>query len=211
MLHCLGSTQLGVCLPNSCENNDVMEILTPQFLGTINKVYYVFDHQDVNSTVSWTNGDYAALGICSTLIACIIVGTLIDVSLRHGAGEVIPSSTAIIFQGFSLYTVLRKIVHVGKNTDGLACINGIRFWSMVWVIVGHTYLSILEMNPFVSNPLKFADLYASKSMRLIFNATESVDSFFVIGGCLLSYLTLKEVSKQKGGSIKFWIMYYVHR
>ena len=200
-----------MCLPNSCEESDVTEVLTSQLLGTINKIYYVYDHQDINSTVTWTNGDYAALAVCMILLACILIGTLLDISLRHGAGEFIPSSVAVIFQGFSIYTVLRKIVHVGENTDGLACINGIRFWSMVWVIVGHTYLSILEMNPFISNPLKFADLYADKSMRLIFNATESVDSFFVIGGCLLSYLTLKEVTKQKGGSIKFWIMYFVHR
>jgi len=48
-------------------------------------------------------------------------------------------------------------------------------------------------------------------MRLIFNATESVDSFFMIGGCLLTYLTLREVHKLKGGNVKFWIMYYVHR
>ena len=169
------------------------------------------DLQDINSTVSWTNGDYAALGICMTLLACILVGTLIDISLRHGVGEVIPPSAAIIFQGFSVYSVLKKIFHVGPNTDGLASINGIRFWSMVWVIVGHTYLSLIAFGPFTSNPAAFADLFTSKSMRLIFNASTSVDSFFMIGGCLLSYLTLKEVTKQKGGSVKFWIMYYVHR
>eukprot|EP00088_Acartia_fossae_P010348 TRINITY_DN15149_c0_g1_i2.p1 TRINITY_DN15149_c0_g1~~TRINITY_DN15149_c0_g1_i2.p1 ORF type:complete len:350 (-),score=38.16 TRINITY_DN15149_c0_g1_i2:4-1053(-) len=33
----------------------------------------------------------------------------------------------------------------------------------------------------------------------------------MIGGCLLAYLTLKEMTKLKGGSVKFWIMFYVHR
>ena len=84
---------------------------------------------------------------------------------------------------------------------------------MVWVIVGHTYLLIDPKNGFykLGNPSIMADLILQTSMRLIINAQVSVDSFFMIGGCLLSYLSLKEVTKLKGGSIKFWIMFYVHR
>ena len=61
------------------------------------------------------------------------------------------------------------------------------------------------------------------------NALPSVDSFFLIGkvpspkivccclsyqssgATLLSYLTLKELDKNNGGSLKFWIMFVVHR
>ena len=31
------------------------------------------------------------------------------------------------------------------------------------------------------------------------------------GATLLSYLTLKELDKNNGGSLKFWIMFVVHR
>ena len=38
-------------------------------------------------------------------------------------------------------------------------------------------------------------------------------AFFAIctGATLLSYLTLKELDKNNGGSLKFWAMFIVHR
>ena len=49
------------------------------------------------------------------------------------------------------------------------------------------------------------------AMNVVFNAFPSVDSFFLIGATLLTYLTLKELDRNKGGSIVFWIKFYVHR
>ena len=43
------------------------------------------------------------------------------------------------------------------------------------------------------------------AMNVIFNAFPSVDSFFLIGATLLTYLTLKELDRNKGGSVDFWI------
>ena len=62
-------------------------------------------------------------------------------------------------------------------------------------------------------------------VAVLTNAFPSVDSFFLIGqlshclfllyqssgATLLSYLTLKELDKNNGGSLKFWIMFIVHR
>lgn len=45
--------------------------------------------------------------------------------------------------------------------------------------------------------------------RAILNGYLSVDSFFIMGGCLLSYLTLKEMDRTNG-----WLnvpMFYIHR
>jgi hypothetical protein len=39
---------------------------------------------------------------------------------------------------------------------------------------------------------------------------DSVDTFFLIGSILLSYLTLKELDKNVGG-VKLWWMFYIHR
>ena len=47
------------------------------------------------------------------------------------------------------------------------------------------------------------------AFRGVYNGLVSVDSFFVMGGLLLSYLTFKELDKAKG-----WInlpMVYIHR
>ena len=51
--------------------------------------------------------------------------------------------------------------------------------------------------------------------RPILNGLPSVDSFFVIGGCLLAYLTLKEMDKTDGWlNATAWSnipMMFVHR
>ena len=43
--------------------------------------------------------------------------------------------------------MIRKVFHVTENRDGLGCINGIRVWSMVWVIAGRINLEsiIIQM------------------------------------------------------------------
>ena len=52
------------------------------------------------------------------------------------------SKERLVFQVllcFSAYTNAKKIYTIG-NTDGqLECLNGIRFLSIAWVILGHTY------------------------------------------------------------------------
>ena len=46
---------------------------------------------------------------------------------------------------------------------------------------------------------------------VMWNALIGVDTFFVIGGCLLAYHTMKQLDKTKGGNAPMWIMFYVHR
>ena len=214
---------MGLCFPDSCYacNPDHNPSCDPAKIDLVSFLFdlsvknnlkafpYPYFYKDVNTTIEWTDADSVAVAVISLLATCIIIGTIIDIALRHGANDYIPDKAGVFFQGFSLYTVLKKIFHVAENKEGLASINGIRFWSMVWVIVGHTYLftSVYKSG----NPTFLENSFQEKSMRLILNATVSVDSFFMIGGCLLSYLTLKEIRRLNGGSFKFWIMFYVHR
>ena len=45
----------------------------------------------------------------------------------------------------------------------------------------------------------------------LWNGLFGVDTFFVIGGCLLAFHTMKEMDKTKGGNRVMWLMFYVHR
>jgi hypothetical protein len=40
---------------------------------------------------------------------------------------------------FSAYTNIIKIFKIEKNEGQLECLHGIRFFSMAWVVLGHTY------------------------------------------------------------------------
>ena len=43
------------------------------------------------------------------------------------------------------------------------------------------------------------------------NSFPSVDTFFLIGATLLAYSTMKELDKNNGAGIKFWLLFYFHR
>ena len=46
---------------------------------------------------------------------------------------------------------------------------------------------------------------------MIWNGLIGVDTFFVVGGCLLSFHTMRELDRTKGGNAGMWVMFYVHR
>ncbi|XP_053380228.1 nose resistant to fluoxetine protein 6-like [Mercenaria mercenaria] len=49
------------------------------------------------------------------------------------------------------------------------------------------------------------------TFQAIMNATVSVDTFFVLSGLLVSYLSLREM-KKRGAPLKFnWLLFYFHR
>ena len=44
-----------------------------------------------------------------------------------------------VFLCFSLYTNGRKLLDTKKTAGNVDCVIGIRFFSMSWVVVGHTW------------------------------------------------------------------------
>ena len=49
-------------------------------------------------------------------------------------------STRAILLSFSLYTNASKILNTKQPSGTLTAVNGIRFISMTWVILGHTFV-----------------------------------------------------------------------
>ncbi|XP_053380930.1 nose resistant to fluoxetine protein 6-like isoform X2 [Mercenaria mercenaria] len=110
---------------------------------------------------------------------------------------------------FSVYTNAAKILNTNQPAATLTSVNGIRFISMTWVILGHSYFFGLSQ---VENAATYLpQLYKRFTFQAISNATVAVDTFFVLSGLLVSYLSLREMER-RGGARKFnWIMFYFHR
>ena len=102
---------------------------------------------------------------------------------------------------------LLRIVQPSK--DHLACLDGIRFLSMTWVMLGH-WFATFEGQFKVTNMFELLRLtQANGWFQAIDNAFVSVDTFFLLSACLVSYLTLKELDKHKG---KINVpLFYIHR
>ncbi|CAK1548341.1 unnamed protein product [Leptosia nina] len=99
-----------------------------------------------------------------------------------------------IMLSFSILSNGRAILSTRRPNDGaLTCLHGMRFLSVLWVIMVHTYLTIFYI----------AD---NKQMRVVTernflyqsvgNASYCVDTFFFIGGLLVTVLFLRSEDKK---------------
>lgn len=110
-----------------------------------------------------------------------------------------PKSTIIqILIAFSIKTNGKKLFDTKSNDSSIAVLHGIKFFSMVWIILGHSYSFSLEWisfsmftvyltkdlcdlnNFFKENPEKVKDAPQNIVSQFLANGTFSVDSFFFI-------------------------------
>ena len=110
-------------------------------------------------------------------------------------------------QAFSLYKTIPTVLSTKQTSAAITCLNGIRVISMFWVILGHVHLVVSLIG--VDNSLDIKDVMGRFSFQAVNNAYVSVDSFFLLSGVLLAYLTLRQM-KRRNGRFPF-VMFYVHR
>ncbi|OWF35674.1 O-acyltransferase like protein-like [Mizuhopecten yessoensis] len=111
-----------------------------------------------------------------------------------------------LFLSFSVWTNGKKLLNTDQG-GALGAVNGIRFLSMTWVILGHTYSFSFE---YVLNIIPFfSDIPSRWTFMVIINGVLSVDTFFTMSGLLVAYVFLKEMKKAKGRIN--WFMFYFHR
>ncbi|PVD22479.1 hypothetical protein C0Q70_18293 [Pomacea canaliculata] len=124
----------------------------------------------------------------------------------------------MLLVAFSIYTNGSKLLSTHQPPGSFTCIHGIRFLSMTWVVLGHSFLFplsvavCLKQSHFTSaeNVGRFLPTGIKRwTIQGIVNATVSVDSFFALSGLLVAYLTLKELRKNSGKLN--WFMFYFHR
>ncbi|XP_034303620.2 nose resistant to fluoxetine protein 6 [Magallana gigas] len=229
------SLVIGVCLPDGCSTGDITALVHNN-IGRIpfgnyssSKFYVTSEEEDK----PLTSNAVVAIVILSILTLIVIVGTSYDVIVvqwlrnigseleKHIEDEKIPllnpnskdvhmeseNTFEKLLLSFSVYSNAKKILSTGKTSETLTALNGIRFLSISWVVLGHTYTfalsSISNTGPFLK------EMLGRRSFQAIANALVAVDSFFAISGFLLAYLTLKEMDK-RNGKLK-WAMFYFHR
>lgn len=115
------------------------------------------------------------------------------------------------FLNFSLYKNGKSLFNteIPKGADHLGCLDGIRFLSITWVIMGHCFSSETSIFPARNSSALYMHLAKQFLFQAVNNAFVSVDTFFLLSGTLVSYLMLKELDRYKG-RINF-PMLYIHR
>jgi hypothetical protein len=111
-----------------------------------------------------------------------------------------------ILMCFSVFENGEKILNTDVSDGQLLSVHGVRFLSLTWVILGHSYIMSINI---IGNKLDVLKEMDSFAFQALLQSPFSVDSFFLLSGFLLAYLFLKEAVK-KNGKIN-WIYFYVHR
>ncbi|KAI1290318.1 Nose resistant to fluoxetine protein 6 [Halotydeus destructor] len=131
--------------------------------------------------------------------------------IRNNLPQQQSSVFVVTMKSFSLRHNLDKLLSVKKAKNEISCVHGIRFLSMCWIIMGHTYMFPIMMIENLVDTFKDIDNLAFYTVT---NGSFAVDSFFMLSGFLLSYLFFLECKRTNGDSIKtikFWLKYVFHR
>ena len=109
---------------------------------------------------------------------------------------------------FGLYANTKRLFNTDPpKGDHLSCLDGIRFLSISWVMLGHILSGTMDVFP--TSNISSLDISQRFEAQAVLNAFVSVDTFFLMSGCLVSYLMLKEMDKTRG-RVNFLVM-YIHR
>ncbi|XP_063992297.1 nose resistant to fluoxetine protein 6-like [Diachasmimorpha longicaudata] len=198
-----------ICIPDGCGAADLARMINQSIDLASN--YPDIDLKVNSVTCSaveaepWDKGGIIALSVLSFYFALLICCTICDLLLTKSSNSVTRSITAKLSK-FSLISNARRILSTRIPPGNIPALQGIRFFSMGWVVLGHVYY--IHSFGVISNQLAVAEWLKSWESLYIIIAPFTVDTFFVISGFLISYLFLKHMAK--GGKFNP-IMYYVHR
>lgn len=133
--------------------------------------------------------------------------------LDHRASQ--PKSTpkmnpVDVITAFSLFRTVPTLLATKKAPGVITSLNGLRVISMFWVILGHTHFWIFTIGTVrIDNFPVLLNVGGRFSFQGVTAAFFAVDTFFVLSGVLVAYLTLRQMQKGKG---RFpFASFYVHR
>ncbi|XP_077989807.1 nose resistant to fluoxetine protein 6-like [Glandiceps talaboti] len=112
---------------------------------------------------------------------------------------------------FSVIDCARSILSMDHGKDSIQCLNGIRVISTSWIILLHCYQMTATGSIVGNRQYIDAHVRTHAPATVLWRGDLGVEAFFVLGGTLVSYHTLKQL-KKCGGPRKFhWHYFYLHR
>ncbi|XP_065345174.1 nose resistant to fluoxetine protein 6-like [Cloeon dipterum] len=202
-----------ICAPSSCTDEEVTEVANFN-MGAFSNIFGIESNSSIAPNSCYYEGDgsekFDALTWCFIGFVVIVASWICFSSLYELFIPNIENSGWKIFvKSFSLQTNVGDLVKLPSNPapGQLSCLHGMRVISLMWVILGHTYMFAISFPVinYVSVQLKATRMW---SMAPLMNGYLSVDTFFLLGGILVTYVPL--VDQSKGRKFNIW-KYYIYR
>nr|XP_037270654.1 nose resistant to fluoxetine protein 6-like [Rhipicephalus microplus] len=124
----------------------------------------------------------------------VVLGTAADVCCSNRKMEGAAKNTLVsVLKSFSLVSNTRMMLQIATDKSSEAYsmkfLHGIRFLSMVWVIIGHSYGASSDVWARMVNVIIYVDQWQNVITALGYM---SVDCFFFLSGFLLAYVVCKQ-------------------
>lgn len=207
---------LGICGPKECEASDyesrakaLFDFLFDNYPKT--QEYLKSNPVTVKDTKEYNNrsldsGAIFTIIFLFTLLSTIIAGTITDILNPQSPEKQLKGYKSILVC-FSIITNFKKLTTLPQHSDNLQVFNGVKVIGMLWICEGHNYT--YSFNSPSVNPGRALDLLKEFWSRLSFTPIYIVDLFFIMGGFLVTFLTVGELRKRRGKMN--WVMFVVHR
>lgn len=102
-----------------------------------------------------------------------------------------PANIKRFIDVFSIRSSINRLTAVDRDAT-ISCIYGLKVLSIIWIIVGHTYIFSASI---AENYLQFKNSIRHQFLaRLVLNCSFAVDTFFLSSGFLCSYLLVRRRS-----------------
>lgn len=186
----LPGLRLGVCFIDACNEQDLANI--GRTLGGTSVKITVKDCV-TNEYKGVDNVQACIIAFLAVLAAVIVFATIFELFSKNWDDK---RKKAIYYKCVTAFSVVRNtsiILHVGNNenpeTQQYKFVHGLRFLSMFWICLGHSYQTINENITRLINAVHIFERWESPIITAGFMA---VDTFFFMSGYLLYYVLNKQ-------------------
>ena len=216
------SIEIGICAPAGCDSEETYYGLTQYANSKIKEMNVTGIELAVTLPYSASidrslNAGTIIVILSTSLIVILgIIGIFVEYFPLFEKPQSLPTEKieerktklGLLFYSFSFKNNLQKLFEVSDRGDAnLKILNGIRVFSICWVIVGHVFMTLLGFP--ASNITTALDITKDWFFTLVPGGFFSVDVFFFMSGFLTFYLLTAKLYPKKACDNYFMI--YFHR
>ncbi|XP_042209412.1 nose resistant to fluoxetine protein 6-like [Homarus americanus] len=156
---------------------------------------------------AFTAGDIAFITVVSILFSLMLAAGIVDVYIQNTNNKTLAKGGLKYLLPFSVYTNTQKLFELNtKSSPGtISCLHGIKVLSMTWVIFGHQQSASLQLNANTQDMWKRVNKFLYQAIA---NAYFSVDTFFMVGGLLLSCSAFRQLKRTGKFNVA---LFFLHR
>ncbi|XP_076360189.1 nose resistant to fluoxetine protein 6-like isoform X2 [Tachypleus tridentatus] len=200
-----------LCVPSTCTTEDIEKLAKKVLQDTVR---VSVPHCEDKSEKELTKEQIGVLSLLGTILFFVTLGTVLDLwkhyqsDLKSDEGSVSWKGQVFNFyKSFSIFTNGKELLNTKVGSGSLGAVHGMRFLTILWVILAHTYM-FPDFSIF-KRLVDFRDAPKSVSFLVVWNSWLQVDTFFFLTGLTLTYTSMKKLA-QTNGRLDI-VRYVVHR